>query len=202
MTDPRLVRPSWRGRTNVDALTIAAIERAESIGGHQFVVAQGSYQGGGGDANSAGTHDGGGAVDLRWCGHTACIKALRVAGFAAWWRTPRQGPWPDHIHAVVVGHPALAASAARQVVSYRQGRNGLASNGLDDGPRVPIAPPIFPWPPPKPVTPVLKALRATRRALTGTVKAAKAADRPAVANQAARMRKRVQARIVKLRTKR
>lgn len=148
MTDARLARPSWRGRTNVDALTIACIERAEKIGGHQFVVTQGSYQNT--VAASAGTHDGGGAVDLRWCGHARCIKALRMVGMAAWHRTPAQGPWPDHIHAVVIDHPKLAASAARQVTSYRDGRNGLASNGKDDGPRLlKIAVPVWPWPKPK-----------------------------------------------------
>ena len=171
MTDARLARPSWRGRTNVDALTIACIERAESLGGHQFVVTQGSYQGGRGDVNSAGTHDGGGVVDLRWCGHARCILALRQVGMAAWHRTPRQGPWPDHIHAVVIGHPRLAASAARQVQSYLSGRNGLANNGTDDGPRLePIPRPMWPWPPkpkkqrrPKRVRQAIKKLRAQRR---------------------------------------
>ena len=139
MTDP-LARPLWRGRTNVDAITAAAIEKAEEIGGHEFVVTQGSYQNT--VSASAGTHDGGGAVDLRWCGHVGCILALRKAGFAAWHRNPSQGPWPDHTHAVLVDHPKLAPSAARQVDSYRAGRNGLANNGADDGPRInPI--PVF-----------------------------------------------------------
>lgn len=148
MTDPRLARPLWRGRTNVDALTIACLERAEKIGGHTFTVTQGSYQAGAGDVNSAGTHDGGGVVDLRWCGHVRCILALRRAGMAAWHRTPAQGPWPDHVHAVVVGHPLLAAAAAGQVVSYLARRNGLANNGPDDGPQLdPIPRPVWPWPP-------------------------------------------------------
>ncbi len=146
MPDDRLDRPYWRGRTNVDAITINGVERAERISGHEFVVTQGSYQSGGGEPLSAGTHDLGGVVDLRWCGHISCIKALREAGFAAWHRTPAQGPWPDHIHAVGIGHPYLAPVAARQVESYRAGRNGLASNGADDGPRIdPI--PSLQWPP-------------------------------------------------------
>lgn len=146
MPDPRLERPYWRGRTNVDAVTIHGIERAEQIGGHEFVITQGSYQAGAGEPLSAGTHDRGGVVDLRWCGHSACIRALRVAGFAAWHRTPAQGPWPDHVHAVGIGHPYLAPAASRQVDAYRAGRNGLASNGPDDGPRIdPI--PSLQWPP-------------------------------------------------------
>lgn len=154
MTDPRLVRPTWRdGRTNLDALTIACIEHAEKIGGHTFTVTQGSYQGGGGEELSAGTHDRGGAVDLRWCGHDRCIRALRQAGMAAWHRTPAQGPWPDHIHAVVIGHPDLAPSAARQITAYLAGRNGLSGNGADDGPRLsPIPRPIWPYPPEDPMT--------------------------------------------------
>lgn len=147
MTDPKLTRPSWRGRINVDALTIACIEHAESIAGHQFSVTQGSYQDGGGDANSAGTHDLGGVVDLSWCGHRECVRALRQAGMAAWRRTPAQGPWVDHVHAVVVGHPLLADSAHRQVIAYLDGRNGLKNDGADDGPRLdPIPRPVWPWP--------------------------------------------------------
>ena len=152
MTDPRLVRPSWRGRTNVDALTIACIEHAEDLTAsyapvvaHEFVVTQGSYQ----DTveASAGTHNLGGVVDLVWCDHSECLYALRMAGMAAWHRTPAQGPWRDHVHAVVIGHPYLAPAAARQVTAYLSGRNGLANNGPDDGPRLdPIPRPVWPYP--------------------------------------------------------
>lgn len=146
MSDPRLARPSWRGRTNVDALTIHVIETAERAAGHQFVVTQGSYQAGGGDSNSAGTHDLGGVVDLRWCGHSACIGHLRRAGLVAWHRTPRQGPWVDHVHGIVRGHPLLTNSAIRQVRDWEAGLNGLASRGRDDGPQVMIPFPELPGP--------------------------------------------------------
>ena len=146
MTDPRLVRPAWRGRTNVDALTISCIERAEEWAGHVFVVTQGSYQSGHGDLNSAGTHDGGGVVDLAWCGHPDCILHLRKAGMFAYHRTPRQGPWPDHIHAGVLGHPLLSPAAKQQETSYLNRGNGLAKGGPDDGPWLnPIPYPV--WPP-------------------------------------------------------
>ena len=142
MSDPRLARPLWRGRTNVDALTIAALEKAEQIAGHRFTITQGSYQST--VAASAGTHDKGGAVDLEWTGKVSDVLALRKAGFAAWHRNPTQGPWGHHIHAVVVDHPLLAPSAARQVTAYRNGRNGLSNNGPDDGPRInPI--PVYVW---------------------------------------------------------
>jgi hypothetical protein len=143
MPDP-LARPYWRGRRNVDAITIAAIEAAEKKGGHEFEITQGSYQSS--VEQSAGTHDRGGAVDFAWCGHWTCLRALREVGFAAWHRTPAQGDWSHHVHAVLIDHPDLAPSAARQVTAYRNGRNGLANNGPDDGPRVnPI--PVFKWPP-------------------------------------------------------
>jgi hypothetical protein len=146
--DPRLARPLWRGRTNVDALTIACIEHAEALGHHAFEVTQGSYQAGAGDPNSAGTHDLGGVVDLRWCGHNTCVLHLRQAGMAAWHRTPDQGPWAHHIHAVVLGHPLVSAAARAQRIDYFAGRNGLANHAADDGPRLnPIPLPIWPWPP-------------------------------------------------------
>lgn len=174
-TDPKLVCPPWRGRSNVDALTIACIEHAEAItrasmpqSAHPFEVTQGSYQSGRGDVNSAGTHDLGGVVDLRWCGHVLCVRALRLAGLAAWHRTPAQGPWSDHIHAVVIGHPRLAPAAERQVNAYITRHNGLKSNGTDDGPWLsPIPEPVWPWPPAKAaqVRPDLNAaIAATKRA--------------------------------------
>lgn len=144
MTDPRLVRPTWRGRTNVDALTIHVIETAEKAAGHPFVVTQGSYQSS--VKASAGTHDLGGVVDLRWCGHDECIAHLRRAGLVAWHRTPAQSDWPHHVHGIVRGHPLLSASAARQVRDWEAGLNGLASRGRDDGPNVKIPIPVLPVP--------------------------------------------------------
>lgn len=180
MTDP-MSRPLWRGRTNVDALTAAAIEHAETMRrtrGAEFTITQGSYQGGGGDPLSAGTHDGGGVVDIRWHGDDQDVLALRRAGFAAWHRTPSQGPWPDHIHAVLIDHPRLAASAARQVAAYRDGRNGLVNNADDDGPRLnPI--PVFTMPQEDQMTPDQE------RKLDQA--AADAADAKKLAGQAVRM---------------
>ena len=95
---------------------------------------------------SAGTHSGSGAVDLparpygvspqRW------VEALRRVGFAAWHRTPSDGFSSEHVHALVIGDPGLAPVAARQVDSYRAGRNGLVSNLFDRDPKVV---PIITW---------------------------------------------------------
>jgi hypothetical protein len=151
----------WRGRTNVDALTISCIEHAEAIVrvhapaiAHQFVVTQGSYQGDAGDPDSAGTHALGGAVDLEWCGHPACYIALREAGMFMWHRTPEQGDWGHHFHGAPLDHPFMAAALARQQAAYLNRRNGLRSNGPDDGPRLdPIPRPVWPWPEENPVSP-------------------------------------------------
>jgi len=105
---------------------------AEKILGYQFDIIQGSYNSG--VAASAGTHDGGGAVDVWGKGgsHVAAeVAALRKVGFAAWGRTPAQGPWGYHEHAIAIGDPELSSGARNQVTAYKNGRNGLASNGRD-----------------------------------------------------------------------
>ena len=152
-TDPRLARPLWRGRTNLDALTIACIEHAEHIMrdrhpkiAHEFICTQGSYQGSTGDPDSGTTHRLGGGSDWRWCGHRECYRALREAGMFIWHRTPSQGDWPDHFHGAPIGHPYMDWRLEQQEASYLSGGNGLG--GEDDGPRLnPIPRPVWPWPP-------------------------------------------------------
>lgn len=102
-------------------------------------LTQGSYSSG--VSQSAGTHDGGGAADINvgaLCGkrHAAVVRALRTVGFAAWYRTPAQGDWPTHIHAIAISDPDLSSGAQSQVADYYNGRNGLANHAADDGPKV------------------------------------------------------------------
>ncbi|MGJ6980016.1 hypothetical protein ACSDQ9_05725 [Aestuariimicrobium soli] len=101
----------------------------------QLDVSQGGYNRGG-VAASAGTHDGGGVLDLRQYSD-GVIRLLRELGAAAWHRTPAQG-FIHHTHLVLVGCPHVSSGAAAQVVQYRQGLNGLAGRGPDDGPQVTI----------------------------------------------------------------
>jgi hypothetical protein len=106
---------------------------AEKILGYQFNVIQGSYNAGG-VAASAGTHDGGGALDVWGKGGSRVateVAALRRVGFAAWGRTPSQGPWGYHIHAIAIGDADLSSGARAQVTEYLNGYNGLAGNGRD-----------------------------------------------------------------------
>ena len=59
------------------------------------------------------------------------VRRLRAQGFAAWFRTAPEFPGNLHIHAVYAGTPNLKASLQRQVASFLQGRNGLASNAIE-----------------------------------------------------------------------
>lgn len=127
-------------RTTVDGKvvnlrTAAMLKRAQARLGEDLRIIQGSYNSGGVSA-SAGTHDGGGAIDVAPTSRPErVVEALRAVGFAAWHRKPSQGPWTEHIHAIAVGDPELSSGAAQQVTDYLNGRNGLAGHGPDDGPR-------------------------------------------------------------------
>ena len=74
------------------------------------------------------------------------VRALRLAGFAAWYRGPDSvfaGSVP-HIHAIAVGDPELSAAARRQVdgrEGYMRGFDGLPTEGAGtDEPTVAVAP--------------------------------------------------------------
>lgn len=126
----------------VNARTQAMLTEAERLLGFRLVLQQGSYNPGG-DPTSAGTHDGGGVVDIVVTGmsaatRTAVARALRQVGFAAWVRDPSQGDWPWHIHAAAINDTDLSSQAQHQTGDYYLGFNGLANRGPDDGPRIPI----------------------------------------------------------------
>jgi peptidoglycan hydrolase-like protein with peptidoglycan-binding domain len=126
----------------VDARTQAMLTEAERLLGYRLKLSQGSYNPGG-DPTSAGTHDGGGVIDVDITGmsaakRTAVARALRQVGFAAWVRDPSQGDWPWHIHAAAISDTDLSSQAQHQTGDYYLGLNGLANRGPDDGPRIPI----------------------------------------------------------------
>lgn len=132
-------RVTYLGRT-VNTRTRAMLVEAQSRAGRSIALTQGSYNPGG-DSTSAGTHDGGGVVDISVSGmsattRTAVVRQLREVGFAAWSRTPAQGDWGPHVHAVAISDPDLSGQAQTQVGDYYLGRNGLADDGPDDGPAV------------------------------------------------------------------
>lgn len=122
-----------RDGKKVDALTDGALKRAEKILGRKIPVTQGSYNAGGVSA-SAGTHDGGGVIDCPPWQADETVIALRAVGFAAWHRPAIPGLWPEHIHAVLIGHGKLAPVALRQTSAYLARRDGLKSNAIDTDP--------------------------------------------------------------------
>ncbi|RAJ44646.1 hypothetical protein K353_01222 [Kitasatospora sp. SolWspMP-SS2h] len=131
-----------RNGYTIDTRTQNMLTEAERLLGYKLTLDQGSYNPGG-DPTSAGTHDGGGVVDVNVDGmtsatRTAVAKALRQVGFAAWVRNPSQGDWPWHIHAAAINDTDLSTQAQNQTGDYYLGLNGLANHAADDGPHVPI----------------------------------------------------------------
>lgn len=137
-------RTDTYGGRRVNTRTRNMLAAADAMLSWSLVLSQGSYTSA--NPSSAGTHDGGGVVDIsvtsmsttqRW----ETVRALRTVGFAAWLRNPSQGSWPYHIHAVAVSDPDLAQAARNQVHDHYFGRNGLANHAADDTPtayRVPF----------------------------------------------------------------
>jgi hypothetical protein len=130
----------------MNSRTKAMLVAAEGLLGRRLDVIQGSYNPGG-DPSSAGTHDGGGVLDVSVEGmtsqtRTTVARTLRGVGFAAWVRTPSQGDWGYHIHAVALADPDQSSQAQHQSGDYYLGLDGLADRGPDDGPAVT---PIVTW---------------------------------------------------------
>lgn len=122
-----MARITYTGHT-INKRTKVLLNRAGT-----FTLIQGSYHPG--VAASAGTHDGGGVVDVSISGKTQSqindlILRLRKVGFAAWERTPAEG-FVYHVHACAIGDEQMAPLAQQQVQSYFNGRNGLSGNGAD-----------------------------------------------------------------------
>jgi TP901 family phage tail tape measure protein len=120
-----LGRVKYQGEI-LDLGTYRALKQAERMLGSGFHVAQGSFEAS--SSYSGSTHTGGGAIDVNnaGVGWSKAVSALIRAGFAAWHRTPSQGPWGHHIHALLRGDPLLSASAAGQVSDFLRGGDGLA----------------------------------------------------------------------------
>lgn len=123
------------GGKRVNVRTQVMLDRARGLmsSSGQFRLTQGSYNSG--VSASAGTHDGGGVVDIDTGGLNvnATLLALRRAGFAAWFRTPNEG-FAYHIHAVAIGDREMSSGARSQVADYFRGRNGLANGRADTAP--------------------------------------------------------------------
>lgn len=123
-----------------DRLRVAGLIRQDLSG----LIAQGGYSRG---KLSAGTHAGGGAIDVahHLVNTPARVRLWRTCGIAMWERTekdsPSFGPGNRHGHGIWIGCPHLHPEAAFQVSAYRNGRDGLVRNGPDRYPR----PQIVTW---------------------------------------------------------
>lgn len=102
----------------------------------RWTIYQGSFSNG---AQSAGTHTGSGAVDTSPFNQKNRVYILRLLGMAGWYRY-RTSYWVAHIHAIVAGDGGADRLAKAQVQSMYRGRNGLANNGADNGPRLLVHP--------------------------------------------------------------
>lgn len=132
-----MTKVTWRGKT-FDAQTRDMLIELDKLVGPNLSIhpSQGSYSNG--VAASGGTHSGGGAVDLSigsvgltpWQVDLVVFLARRV-GFAAWHRTPSEGPWGEHIHMINKTCKDLSPSAKGQVTAYKAGLSGLASHKPD-----------------------------------------------------------------------
>ena len=110
--------------------TVAALDVVHEKLGYELTIVQGSYHKT--TAASAGTHDGGGAVDLAPFEADKKVHAMRAVGFAAWHRLPSQGNWPEHVHGILRGDREMSPEAAAQIVAYDNHRDGLADNAPDN----------------------------------------------------------------------
>src|SRR5699024_4966479 len=134
MAKKKYARSWWRG-IQVDNYMILGLETAEKKAGFRFRYTQGGYNAGGVTA-SAGTHDGGGAVDIDVRGMSRAtinkiVNSLRKSGWAAWYRPYIANLWIAHIHAIQLGNARASSGAKHQIREYKAGRNGLANYGPD-----------------------------------------------------------------------
>lgn len=133
-------RTTWRGVT-LDTRTAAQCAELAAIIGDDITVTptQGSYRPR--TRYSAGTHCGGGAVDISVRPLTAAqekrlVIAADAVGMCGWIRPAIPDLWVRHFHALSIppnlkGPGVLDPSAWDQILAARRGLDGLASAGPD-----------------------------------------------------------------------
>lgn len=124
-------RVIFRGRV-MDKKTQAFLRAMEQRLGYELTIVQGSYNAGGVSA-SAGTHDGGGVVDLVSWDHRRKVRVARELGAFAWFRPDLPGVWGEHVHLGIRDHGRLSSAAKAQQAGFDAdpARNGLANNAVD-----------------------------------------------------------------------
>lgn len=121
-------RVFYQGKA-LDLSTYRKIKQAEDILGRAIRVTQGSYSTS--VRASGSTHSRGGVFDTGTGGNVPLLRRINAAlhrvGFASWVRSPSQGPWPWHVHAIEIGNKLAHSSAQKQVQSYLRGGTGLGA---------------------------------------------------------------------------
>lgn len=120
--------------------------RSSHFGGERSDITL--LQGIGGAAASGGTHATGGCYDTTAYNWKNRQLVGRLLGGADWYRPPNwdnRGGGP-HIHHNTIGVGYESAAGRRQWTAYYAGRNGLANNAEDPGPRLHTKPLfVAPW---------------------------------------------------------
>jgi len=146
---------TWRGVRVCDCMTGPLNEAARLVTAHaktagvpDFYVTpiQGSYSTS--TSASAGTHAGGGAIDitikaLSTAQENVLERTMREVGFASWNRQPSwysawfnkviYGGWSAHNHSILNGCPHISPAAADQLAEYVRDENGLVGGDKDTG---------------------------------------------------------------------
>lgn len=134
MSDDRYEIVWFRGH-RFDRMTVQALMAMEKRLGYELTVIQGSYNGTAVSA-SGGTHAGGAAVDLAPYDAERKQRIGREVGFAMWdrpelWQSGNR-LWGHHVHGILIGNDKASPAALRQVTAYRNHRDGLAGNRVDN----------------------------------------------------------------------
>jgi len=118
----------YRDGKKLDERSAAMFDELQRLVGLDLRVVQGSYSDGVG--TSAGTHDGGGAIDFDDTGmDKATIDKIvyqgRRVGWALYWRPTLPGKWGSHFHGIALGCPDASSAAKAQMAEYLIGGDGL-----------------------------------------------------------------------------
>lgn len=116
----------------MDQKTKAFVQACEKALGYSLTILQGCYHPG--VSQSAGTHDGGGVIDLAPFDWQNKVRTVRAKGAFGWHRTPIPGVWGEHIHFGIRNHGTLSPSAKAQQRDYDGDPplDGLADHARDN----------------------------------------------------------------------
>lgn len=115
-----------------DRRMACALRVLEEKLGYELTVLQGCYSD---DVTaSAGTHSGGGAVDLTAYDWRRKVKLGREVGIALYRRPTIPGLWNEHVHGTLLGDPECSDAAKAQNQEYKAGGDGLVGDAPDPHP--------------------------------------------------------------------